>query len=143
LKASKNLAGSFAAVVFMAQKDLLIGIRKNSPLVIGLADSGNFFASDPIAILGETQKVVYLEDETVAYLTSGGFKIVNFSGKTIPHKVSTVKIKSQEAEKGKYKHFMLKEIYEQPHMFERICSMYIKHNQVVFKNLNLRESFFK
>lgn len=117
LKAVKKLEGSFAiGVISSNHPDMLIGLRKDSPLIVGLSqDKGEYFiASDIPAVLNETRDVYLLEDNEVAILSSEGVKLINTDGEGIDKEVFHVTWNAEAAEKGGYDYFMLKEIMEQP-----------------------------
>ncbi len=112
----KQLRGSYAVVIVNElEPDVLIAARKESPLILGFTDSAYFVASDVPAILPYTRQVVYLNDEEIVFISRSGFRIESLlSGAPrtpVPHWVDWNPVM---AEKAGYKHFMLKEIYEQP-----------------------------
>ena len=113
-KALKQVKGSYAIGV-LASKDhgRFVAARKDSPLVLGIGENEMFLASDVPAILQHTRKVIFLEDGDVAELTQKDVKITDLEGRRIVRKPQTIIWDSVMAEKGGYKHFMLKEIYEQ------------------------------
>lgn len=117
LKAVKKLKGSFALGVISADEpDKLIGVRKESPLIIGLSDEGKFISSDVVGFLNYTDKVVYLRDGEMAVLTRDSVRVMNFEdGELVKFEVKKVDWKPEQATKGGFKHFMLKEIFEQPY----------------------------
>ena len=115
LKALSRLKGSFAiSVITVLEPDKVFCARKDSPLVVGLGDGENFVASDVPAFLPYTNRVVFLEDGEVAVLSKEEVSFYDFSGVPLSKEVMTVPWSISQAEKGGYKHFMLKEIYEQP-----------------------------
>ncbi len=110
-----ELEGSYAlGVVCKDQPDVLIGARKDSPLIVGLGDGENFIASDVPAILAHTRRVHYLNEGEVAVLHAGNVEIYNEYGKQVPVRESVITWDVSAAEKAGYEHFMLKEIHEQP-----------------------------
>src|SRR6185295_10253560 len=113
-KVLKQVHGSYAIGV-LTSKDhsRFIAARKDSPLVLGLGDDEMFIASDVPAILQHTRRVIFLEDGDVAELTQKDVKITDLEGHPIQRNAQTIVWDSVMAEKGGYKHFMLKEIYEQ------------------------------
>ncbi|MFV9690509.1 MAG: glutamine--fructose-6-phosphate transaminase (isomerizing) [Desulfobacteria bacterium] len=109
------LKGSYAVLVLNEKEpDCLIAARKESPLVIGEGDNEFFVASDIPAILNQTNRITFLEDGDIVVLSGKGFKITDQEGKHITRPVKTISWSGVMAEKGGYKHFMLKEIFEQP-----------------------------
>jgi glucosamine--fructose-6-phosphate aminotransferase (isomerizing) len=112
----KKLKGSYAVVIVNEEEpDMLIAARNESPLIMGLADSAFFLASDVPAILPYTRRVIYLNDEEIVFLDRQGYSIESLSdGAVRKPEVQQVNWNPIMAEKAGYKHFMLKEIYEQP-----------------------------
>ncbi len=114
-KSLKQIHGSYA-LAFLNQKspDRLIVAKNSTPIVVGWGEGESFVASDIPALLDYTRRVTFLEDGEVAEVTAGGFRILDGKGKTIrrPHKEITWD--AVAARKGGYRHFMLKEIHEQP-----------------------------
>ncbi len=140
LKTVRELKGSFAlAVLFREDDDLVIGVRKDSPLVVGLGEGENIIASDPVAILPHTKRVVYMEDEEVVFVRRNSVDFYDFEGNPIQKEVKILDYNEEDAEKGPYPHFMLKEIYEQPRVLAVNLDMYVRDNRpVLLKDLNLR-----
>ncbi|MDP2043658.1 MAG: glutamine--fructose-6-phosphate transaminase (isomerizing), partial [Candidatus Omnitrophota bacterium] len=134
-KALKLLSGSFAiAVIAKQEPDKLIGARSGSPLIIGIGKGENFLASDAPAILEHTKEIIFLEENEVAILSKGSCKITDLNGKTVTREPVRLNWDIEQAQKQGYKHFMLKEINEQPKIIENLLNLRIqKDNQVVFK----------
>jgi glucosamine--fructose-6-phosphate aminotransferase (isomerizing) len=113
--ALKDVRGAYAlAVMKEGEPDKIVGVRKDSPLVIGLGDGEFFVASDIPAFLSYSRDVIFLDDGEMAILTGDGVKITGLDGGPLQKEVKSVPWNPSMAEKGGYKHFMLKEIYEQP-----------------------------
>jgi glucosamine--fructose-6-phosphate aminotransferase (isomerizing) len=106
------------AVISADHPDTIIGARRGSPLIIGIGDGENFLASDANAIVAHTRQVVYLNDYDVATVTRAGFDVQNLGTDTANVQVSRLEFSSEEAERGAFSHFMLKEIFEQPRTVE-------------------------
>ena len=116
-KALKRVKGSFAlGVLWLGQPDIMVAARNHSPLVLGIINGeGTLLASDVPALLPYTRKVIFLEDREIAVLRTDNLEIRNLdSGRRIKKQVQTITWNAGMAEKAGYKHFMLKEIYEQP-----------------------------
>ncbi|HUI46705.1 MAG TPA: glutamine--fructose-6-phosphate transaminase (isomerizing) [Nitrospirota bacterium] len=114
-EAARFLEGAYAiAVIDERDPDVVVGARKGSPLVVGLGDGEFFLASDIPAILHRTRDVLFLNDDEMAILTNEGVRITDLEGAAITREVTRVMWNPVMAEKGGYRHFMLKEIYEQP-----------------------------
>ena len=115
LRAMKRVRGLFALVLLSADDpEKLVTVRNGPPIVVGIGEGEYFVASDIPAILSHTRDVVFLEDQEMAILTKSGVRFCNFDGKTIERKTTRVTWDPISAEKAGYKHFMLKEIFEQP-----------------------------
>ena len=110
-----QLEGAFAlGVVDQQQPHQLFTARKGSPLVIGVGIGENFIASDQLALLPVTDRFMFLEDGDLACLTREAIQVWDESGQVVERAVSRYEHSASAAEKGEFKHFMMKEIYEQP-----------------------------
>jgi glucosamine--fructose-6-phosphate aminotransferase (isomerizing) len=113
--AAERLQGAYAiAVIDERSPEVIVGARKGSPLVVGLGQGEFFLASDIPAILHRTRDVLFLNDDEMAVLSTEGVKLTELSGKELSREITRVLWNPVMAEKGGYRHFMLKEIYEQP-----------------------------
>jgi glutamine---fructose-6-phosphate transaminase (isomerizing) len=114
-RALQKVRGSYAFVV-MSDKEpgTLVAAKNSSPLVVGLGDGENFVASDVTAILSETRKVIFIDEGEIVTVTREGVTITDFEGKTKQREPKIITWSAVQAEKGGFKHFMLKEIHEQP-----------------------------
>ena len=113
--AVKRLEGSFAIVVFSeADRTRLLTAKTATPIVIGVGDGENFVASDIPAILDHTRDVLFLEDGEMAEVTAEGVQITRFSGEAVERAPKRITWDPITAQKGGFKHFLLKEIHEQP-----------------------------
>lgn len=114
-EAVKKLAGSYAlAVMCKDNPDELIAVRKDSPLIIGKGEGENFIASDIPAVLKHTRDIYLLDDDEIAIIKKDSVEIFDKDGNKVGKQVLKVSWDAAGAEKGGYKHFMLKEIHEQP-----------------------------
>ena len=114
-EALKQVSGTYALVVLSDDdKHRLVAAKNASPLVIGLGRGETFVASDVPALLEHTRDVMYLEEGDVAEVTPRGVKITSLDGKPIERPIVHIDWSAEEAKKGGFRHFMLKEIYEQP-----------------------------
>jgi len=114
-KALKLVRGSYAIGVLCEREPrLLIGAKKASPLVVGVAPTERFLASDVPALLDHTREMIFLEDEEMVLLRAEEHEITDLAGRPVRREPTYISWTSMMAEKGGYKHFMLKEIHEQP-----------------------------
>jgi len=123
--ALQDLEGSYAIVVLMAGIPELIVARKDSPLIIGTGDRENYIASDVPAILDYTDRVIYLEDGDIGVITKHDIKIKR-DGTEINWEEHKILWTVEEAQKGGYEHFMLKEIHEQPRVIRNTLGEFTK-----------------
>lgn len=123
----KEIRGSYAlGIVFRDFPDRIFAVRKDSPLIIGLSDNGNFIASDVPAILKYTKNYYLLEQNEIATLTANEVSICDMYKNKISKEVQVADWDLDAAEKGGYEHFMLKEINEQPVAIQTTISPRIK-----------------
>ncbi|MBP7116778.1 MAG: glutamine--fructose-6-phosphate transaminase (isomerizing) [Candidatus Cloacimonetes bacterium] len=114
-EAMKRVEGTYGLVVIdQNNPDKLIAVRKGSPLIIGIADNEHFVASDVSAIIIHTKRVIYLQDGELCVVRSDGFEISTLQKTNVKPQISVVDWDISAIEKGDFKHFMLKEIFEQP-----------------------------
>lgn len=124
-----RLEGSFALVfLFHGENDLLIAARKGSPLAIGHGSGEVYIGSDAIALAPLTNKITYLEEDDFAVLTRDTIKIWDKNGQLAKRSMRTITIDAAQVDKAGYKHFMAKEIAEQPSTLERTLSNYITND---------------
>jgi glucosamine--fructose-6-phosphate aminotransferase (isomerizing) len=113
--ALRQLEGAYAlAIMHRDENDRIVGARKDVPLVVGLGEGESFLASDVAAILGDTRRVIFLEEGDVADLTPNRVVVTDVDGRPVERVVETIEWTVEAAEKGGYDTFMLKEIHEQP-----------------------------
>ncbi|HOA82643.1 MAG TPA: glutamine--fructose-6-phosphate transaminase (isomerizing) [Thermodesulfovibrio thiophilus] len=138
-KACLRLRGSYAIVLIdRSEPDMLIGVRMESPLVIGVSDEERFIASDIPAFLNYCRNVVFLEDGEMVLLSKEGFKIYDLNGEEKEKKVHTIAWTPSMAEKDGFKHYMLKEIYEQPRAIaDTIRGRVLSDGEVVYEEWGL------
>ncbi len=110
-----RLLGAYAlAVIHPEEPDRMIVTRAGSPLVIGIGVGEHFIASDVFALLPVTQRFIFLEEGDLAEIRRDGVTIFDAAGEPVEREIRTSQLSSSSAEKGPYRHYMLKEIYEQP-----------------------------
>lgn len=114
-KTVAQLEGAFAlGIIFSDYPNRFIGVRSGSPLVVGKGMDENFLASDPIALLSVTQEFIYLEEGDMADITPTQVQIYNSDGKKVERKICIVEATSDVVDRGEHRHYMSKEIAEQP-----------------------------
>jgi glucosamine--fructose-6-phosphate aminotransferase (isomerizing) len=109
-----RISGSYAVAALIGDRDVVYAARNDSPLVVGSGDSTYFLASDVPAFLEFTDHVTYLEDGDIVRATPEGYTVSDADGETVQRTTETVDWDPQDAGKGGYDHYMLKEIHEQP-----------------------------
>lgn len=130
MKALKLLEGAFGIAVIHKREKKIITASKGSPLVLGIGRGEMFAASDAASILNYTKKVVYLDDNEMAIITPSSFLVKNFNGKTKSKDIQELKLNIDEIEKHGFKHFMLKEIFEQPKAIENTLRGRINNGKI-------------
>ena len=123
-RALADIEGSYAIIVMMAGEPKLVAARQDSPLIIGIGDRENFIASDVPAILDYTKRVKYVEDGDVAVIGADAVT-VRRDGVEVEREEHKVSWDVEDAQKGGYEHFMLKEIHEQPKVIRDTLGEYI------------------
>src|SRR3989338_4262880 len=119
LMALNEVRGTYGiALQYKGEPDKIIAARMGSPIVLGLGDGEHFIASDPSPILPHTKKVVFLEDGEVAIITPDGHSITKLDATKVNRIATEIDWNAEEAQKGGYEHFMLKEIMEGPDVIE-------------------------
>lgn len=137
VKALKCIEGTFGLAIIKKGEEKIIVARKGSPLIIGLGKNEMFVASDAVAMLNYTKKVIYLNDNEIAILSKNSYSIKNLYGEKIDKKVDEIKWSIEEIEKREFKHFMLKEIFEQPEAIENTLRGRLKDGTIKLTiNLN-------
>jgi glucosamine--fructose-6-phosphate aminotransferase (isomerizing) len=110
-----RLRGAYAiAVLCRDEPHQIVGARSGSPLVVGIGEGEYFLSSDALALAGLTEQVAYLQDGDVASIQLSGWRVRGTDGRPVERSVSTVRLASGQVELGPYRHFMQKEIFEQP-----------------------------
>jgi len=141
-----KVRGSFAFVV-MSDKEpgTLVAAKNSSPLVIGLGDGENYVASDVTAILAETRKVLFIEEGEMVTVTRTSVLITDFEGHPRTREPKTITWSAVQAEKGGYKHYMLKEIHEQPRAVADtlVGRLDLEHDDVILDGIELDVSKIK
>ncbi|NLY77924.1 MAG: glutamine--fructose-6-phosphate transaminase (isomerizing) [Tissierellia bacterium] len=144
-KTISRLEGAYAlGIIHKHHPDMLIAVRKDSPLVIGVGEGENFIASDIPAILNYTRQVYLIDNNEMAVLTNDSVEIMKTDGTKVDKEIYNVEWDVEAAEKGGYAHFMLKEIHEQPKAVKDTLSPRVdKDGMVNIKDLKLDEDYIK
>jgi glucosamine--fructose-6-phosphate aminotransferase (isomerizing) len=126
IAAVRRLEGAFGiAVLFAHEPDILIGARKGSPLAVGVGDGEMYVGSDAIAVSPFTTRVMFLEEGDIAVLSHTSAKILDLNGMAAERPIHVFTGGAAAVEKGNYRHFMLKEIHEQPETTGRTIMRYV------------------
>ncbi|MBN1595854.1 glutamine--fructose-6-phosphate transaminase (isomerizing) [candidate division FCPU426 bacterium] len=145
-RAVSRVKGTFAlGVVSRREPGKLVAARRGSPLILGLGQKEYLLASDIPALLPYTREVLFMRDNEMAVLTLKGVKLLNSAGKLVSRKSAHITWDAIQAEKGGYKHFMLKEIYEQPRVVEDTLRGRVQGlgGEVVLGEAEMPEAFLK
>jgi glucosamine--fructose-6-phosphate aminotransferase (isomerizing) len=114
-RALKLVEGTYGiAVVHADEPEKIVGARRGSPLVVGVGEHANYLASDVAAIMGHTRQVIYLDDWEMAVLTPDGVTTTTLQNQPVTKEIEEITWNLEQIQKGGYRHFMLKEIFEQP-----------------------------
>ena len=131
-KALKSLTGSYGLGIISSKfPDQIIAARKGTPLVIGINKNGNYIASDPMALLSVTKKFIFLEDGDIAKIKLNKITIYDQNGLLVKRQIKISNLKEGQVNKGIYKHFMKKEIFEQPQSIRDTLESRISKDTVV------------
>lgn len=141
-----KVRGSFAFVV-MSDKDpgTLVAAKNSSPLVVGLGEGENYVASDVTAILSETRRVIFVDEGELVTVTHAGVSITDFEGRPVHREPKVITWSAVQAEKGGFKHYMLKEIHEQPRSVADtlVGRVDLERDDVVLDGVNLDAAAIK
>lgn len=142
IKAISMLKGAFAlCIIHHNEPDKIIAVRKNAPLIIGLGKNENFIASDIPALVGKTQKIIHLDDNELAIVKKDKVIVKNFNGEVLNKAEENIQIAQDDITKQGYKHFMLKEICEQPQIIHKMLAEHIEmpEQPIHFDNINMTD----
>ena len=135
-KAVKQLTGAYGMVVMDSRHpEHLVAARSGSPLVIGLGIGENFLASDQLALLSVTRRFIFLEEGDIAEITRRTVDIYDTYGNKVEREIHESNLENDAAEKGKFRHFMQKEIYEQPTALINTMEGRINHENVIVDSI--------
>ena len=134
-KTLKKLQGSFAlGIIFKNFSNIIIGARRGSPLAVGYSKEENYIGSDSYALKSMTNKISYLDDGELCVLTKDDVSFYDDNLKKVNKKILTMSENQDETDKGEYKHFMFKEIVEQPYTVKNCIDEYVDS---IKKNINI------
>ena len=143
-RAMARIRGSYAlCVMFKDYPQEIYTARKDSPMIIGIADGQTFVASDVPAILKYTRSVYYIGNMEIARLTKGEVEFYNIDREVIEEQKTEIKWDAESAEKGGYEHFMLKEIHEQPRVIKDTINSVVKDGKISFESVGLTDEEMK
>ena len=121
--ATKEIEGAYAlCVIHQDVKDTIVATRRNAPLLVGLGENEYYIASDVPAIIQHTKKAMYIDDNQIVTVTPNSMKLIDIDNNSIQGKVETLPWEPVALSKMGYKHFMLKEIHEQPDVVRNVLS---------------------
>ena len=144
LKTVARLHGSWALGVISNEDESRVFVaRENSPLIIGIGEGENYFASDITALIHHTRNVIYLDDGDFAEITPESVRIFDKGGNALEKEIRRVSWDIHSAEKGGYEHFMLKEIMEQPRAVRETVMSRIEDGEIVFDGFDMSDEQLK
>lgn len=138
--ATKEIEGAYAlCVIHQDVPNTIVATRRNAPLVVGLGEGENFVASDVPALIQYTKKAMYLDDNQIVTLTPNSYKVIDIDNNPLTLKVETLPWEPVALSKMGYKHFMLKEIHEQPDVVRNVLSgkLHAIDENVILKEVTL------
>ena len=135
---ANTLKGAFSlGIICEAEPETVFLLKQGSPLVIGLGEGENFFASDALAIIEHTNRIVFLQDGEMGLLTDNSFELFDDAGNTYSREAKELDLDESNTGKGEYKHFMLKEIHEQPAILAKTIQRLVDFENGSFNNDSL------
>ena len=135
-----HVRGSYAlGVLFADEPGTIYAARKDSPLVVGKAESGTLIASDVPALLKYTRTVYYIDNLEIARLTPDSIEFFDTDKESVQHEASTIEWDTEAAEKGGFEHFMMKEIHEQPKALQDTLNSVVKDGTIDLSEMGLSE----
>jgi glucosamine--fructose-6-phosphate aminotransferase (isomerizing) len=135
-----QLDGAYAFLIMTPDcSDTMIAVRKKSPLCIGVGDQEMFVASDVLAFSDDTDKVIYMPDESFAFITPRSINMYSFSGRALSYTAEQIDKDTAYVSSHNFEHFMLKEIYEQKNVLKRTVSFYRDHEDTLLHEMGIDE----
>lgn len=143
-KVMSRIEGSYAlGIINKDNPDEIIAVKKDSPLIVGLSEDGNYIASDIPAVLKHTRKIYILEDGEIVKLTRDNVTVYNQDLDVIEKEVTEIQWDVSAAEKGGYQHFMMKEIHEQPKAVRDTIFPRLREDEVFIHELRMTDEQIK
>ena len=137
-KVMMRVRGSYAlGILFMDRPGEIYAVRKDSPLIVGQSEKGNFIASDVPAILEYTRDVYYIQNMEIAKMTKDSISFYNIDQEEITKELKHIEWDAKAAEKEGFEHYMMKEIYEQPKAIHDTIAPRIKEGKIVLEELEM------
>ena len=143
IKALKLVVGTFGIAVVCSKEKKIVVARRGSPIVLGIGENENIIASDAVAVLPYTKKVIYPKDNEIIVLTENNYSIKNFDGQEVEKEIEEIKWTASQIEKKGYKHFMFKEIFEQPIAIENTLRGRIDNSSKIKLSIDIDFSLIK
>src|SRR5690606_24512335 len=138
IKVLSKLHGAFSVLAVSEEHpDEMIAFKNGPPLIVGVGEKELVVASDVQAIVSYTKNIIYLDDNEIAYLKGNQCKVFSKDGKLIDKEIVTISWDQEKAQKQGYRHFMLKEIFEQPRAVASAIEPFILHNPLSLDFSNL------
>src|SRR3989344_1931417 len=126
----KFMEGAFGIAVMHKNENKIVVAKKGSPLIIGVGENEMFVSSDVTGVVEHTKRVIYLNDGDVAVIEKNKYSIKDFRGNNVDKKIYEIKWEIEQIEKSGFKHFMLKEIFEQPETIKNVLRGRINENKI-------------
>jgi len=143
IMALKLIEGTFGLAIISKKEKKIVVAKRGSPVILGIGEGENIVASDAVAVLPYTKKVIYLSDNEIVVLTENNYVIKNLDGQKVEKIIDEIKWTASEIEKKGYKHFMLKEIFEQPDAIENTLRGRIDNNFNIKLSIGIDFKFIK
>lgn len=138
IKTLSEIEGSYAlGIIYKETPYVLYAVRKDSPLIIGINNTEKFITSDASAISCYTQEVIYPDNNQIAEITAEKVVLYDTDRCIVPINPSKIEHNYKDTDKGNFKHYMMKEIMEQPEVFEQTIKSHLQDNKIVFNNLDI------
>ena len=126
----KFMEGAFGIAVMHKNENRIVVAKKGSPLIIGVGENEMFVSSDVTGVVEHTKRVIYLNDGDIASIEKNKYSIKDFRGNNVDKKIHEIQWKIEQIEKSGFKHFMLKEIFEQPETIKNVLRGRINENKI-------------